>query len=136
MVAGASETLGYAVEAQLLAGDTDGAQRDLGEALRIVTTNGERVYLPQLLLLQGRIAAARGDTAVARTALRTALDEARSQQAPWLELQPLIQLIESGAASASDRAALRACVTALDWADDTPLVTRARSLWPADGAGA
>ena len=136
MVAGASETLGYVVEAQLLAGDTDGAQRDLGEALRIATTNGERVYLPQLLLLQGRIAAARGDAAVARAALRTALDEARAQQAPWHELHPLIQLIDSGAGSAGDRTALRACVAALDGADDTALVAQARQLLQSDPSGA
>ena len=32
---GASETLGYATEALLLAGDLDGAQRQLDEALQI-----------------------------------------------------------------------------------------------------
>ena len=61
MLAGASETLGYAAEALFLAGDLDGAQRQLDEALQIADKLGERVYLPQLFVLQAAIARARGD---------------------------------------------------------------------------
>ena len=61
MRAGASEVLGYAAEALLLAGDAEGAQAQLQEALQIADELGERVYLPQLLLLQAAIARARSE---------------------------------------------------------------------------
>src|SRR4030095_9514830 len=50
MIAGSSEPLGYAAEALVLHGDLDGAEEQLRQAMDIVTTYGERVYLPQLLL--------------------------------------------------------------------------------------
>jgi DNA-binding winged helix-turn-helix (wHTH) protein/tetratricopeptide (TPR) repeat protein len=128
MVSGGSETLGYAAEARLLAGDADGAQRELAAALRIVTAHGERVYLPQLLLLQGAIAAAQGNAAVAGSSMRAALDEAREQEAPFLELRVLVHLIEHGSARPDDLAALRTCVDALEEANDTLVVARARAL--------
>jgi tetratricopeptide (TPR) repeat protein len=46
MLAGGSETLGYAAEALLLAGNYDAAEHELEEALEIVQAHGERVYLP------------------------------------------------------------------------------------------
>ena len=61
MMAGASENLGYAAEALLLHGDWHAAQEQLDQALEIVETYGERIYLPQLLLIEGAIAHARGD---------------------------------------------------------------------------
>ena len=61
MLAGGSEVLGYAAEALLLAGDHDGAQGQLEQAFQIADKHGERVYLPQLLLLQGAVARARGE---------------------------------------------------------------------------
>ena len=60
MRAGASEVLGYAAEALLLAGDVEGAQAQLEEALQIADELGERVYLPQLLLLEARDRACAG----------------------------------------------------------------------------
>ena len=48
MLAGGSEVLGYATEALVLAGDWDGAQHELEDALQVADTLGERVYLPQL----------------------------------------------------------------------------------------
>ena len=50
---GASEILGYATEALVLAGDLDGAQKQLEEALQIADKLGERVYLPQLFVIAG-----------------------------------------------------------------------------------
>ena len=66
MLAGGSEVLGYAAEALVLAGDWDAAQHELEEALQFVNTHGERVYLPQLFLLEAAIARARGESAVAQ----------------------------------------------------------------------
>ena len=70
MLAGGSEVLGYATEALVLAGDWDGAQHELEEALRVANTLGERVYLPQLFVMQAAIARARGDRAAADAAIR------------------------------------------------------------------
>src|SRR4029453_9580644 len=61
MVIGGSEILGYAAEALLLAEDFDGAQVQLSEALTIARDVDERVYLPQLYLMQATIARAHGD---------------------------------------------------------------------------
>ena len=61
MLAGGSENLGYAAEALVLAGDWDGAEQQLEEALQFVDTHGERVYLPQLFLIEAAIARGRGE---------------------------------------------------------------------------
>jgi DNA-binding winged helix-turn-helix (wHTH) protein/tetratricopeptide (TPR) repeat protein len=90
--AGGSEMLGYAAEALLRAGDWQAAQRQLDEALEIVSAFGERVYLPQLLLIEAAIADARGDVASAYKSMRRAVAEARVQEAPWLELMTLREL--------------------------------------------
>ena len=84
-----ARSLGYAAEALVLAGDWDGAQRELEDALRVADTLGERVYLPQLFVMQAAIARARGDRAAADAAIRRAIAEARAQEAPWLELMAL-----------------------------------------------
>ncbi len=128
MVAGASETLGYAAEALLLAGDSDGAQRQLEQALEIVNTHGERVYLPQLFLIEGAIARARGQPAAALASVRSAIKEARAQEAPWLELLALVELCKHEGAKAKDRQALGALVDRLPEAADTDAVARARAL--------
>ena len=92
MRAGASEVLGYAAEALLLAGDVEGAQAQLQEALQIADELGEGVYLPQLLLLQAAIARAQKRPEAASASVRRAVEEARKQQAPWLELIALVDL--------------------------------------------
>jgi ATP/maltotriose-dependent transcriptional regulator MalT len=61
MLAGGSENLGYAAEALLLAGDWDAAEAQLREALQFASTHDERIYLPQLLLIESAIARARGE---------------------------------------------------------------------------
>ena len=85
MLTGASETLGYAAEALLLAGELDGAEKQLEEAFRMAEKLGERVYLVQLHLLQAQIARARGESALANAAVQRAIAEAQAQEAPWLE---------------------------------------------------
>jgi tetratricopeptide (TPR) repeat protein len=127
MVAGSSERLGYAAEALLLAGDFDGAQRQLEQALQIVSAYGERVYLPQLLLVESAIARARGQPAAALAAVHRAIEEARAQEAPWLELVALVESCEHGDAK-GDRQALAGLVDRLPEARDTPVVAKARAL--------
>lgn len=128
MLAGGSEVLGYATEALVLDGDWDGAQHELENALQVANTLGERVYLPQLFVMQAAIARARGDRAAADAAIRRAIAEARAQEAPWLELMALIELCDHHSATAKDRRALAALVDQLPEALDTAAVARARAL--------
>ena len=128
MLAGASEILGYATEALLLAGDLDAGEKELKEALQIADNLDERVYLPQLLLLEAAIGRARGDGAAADSASRRAIAEARAQEAPWLELITLTDLCANDSARADERRALATLVDGLPQACDTTVVTRARKL--------
>ena len=128
MLAGGSEVLGYAAEALVLDGDWDGAQRELEDALRAANALGERVYLPQLFVMQAAIARARDDRTGADAAIRQAIAEARTQEAPWLELMALIELCDQHSATAKDRRALSALVDQLPEAHDTAAVARARAL--------
>jgi ATP/maltotriose-dependent transcriptional regulator MalT len=120
--------LGYAAEASLLAGELEAAQREVDEALQVAKALEERVYLPQLLLIEAAIARACGEAAAARASVRRAVAEAREQEAPWLELIALLELCEHDRATAKERQALAALVDRLPEAADTTAVTRARAL--------
>jgi tetratricopeptide (TPR) repeat protein len=128
MLAGGSEVLGYATEALVLAGDWDAAQHELENALQLVDTLGERVYLPQLLVMQAAIARARGDRQGADAAIRRAIAEARTQETPWLELMALIELCDRHSATAKDRRALATLLDQLPEALNTPTAAKARAL--------
>jgi DNA-binding winged helix-turn-helix (wHTH) protein/tetratricopeptide (TPR) repeat protein len=128
MLAGASEVLGYATEALLLAGKLDAAQKQLEEALHIADELGERVYLPQLYLLEAAIARARGERTAADASVRRAITEARAQEAPWLELIALIELCERDGSTPEDRSALATLVDQLTDAKDTTAIAKARAL--------
>ena len=128
MRSGASEVLGYAAEALLLADDYEAAQAELQEALRVADELGERVYLPQLLLLEAAIARAQGRLEVGSAAVRRAVEEARVQEASWLELLALVELCGQHEAAAEDRQALAALVERLPEAAGTEPVRRARAL--------
>jgi DNA-binding winged helix-turn-helix (wHTH) protein len=128
MLAGGSEVLGYAAEAAFLGGELEAAKRQVDEALQVAKALEERVYLPQLFLLEAAIARARGEAAAARTSVRRAVAEARAEEAPWLELMALLELCEHEAATAKERQALAALVDQLPEAADTAAVTRARAL--------
>ena len=128
MRAGASEVLGYAAEALLLAGDVEAAQVQLREALQIASELGEGVYLPQLLLLQATIARAQEWPEAATASVRRAVEEARKQQAPWLELIALVELCAHRSASTAEREALAELVDQLPEAEGTEPMVRARTL--------
>lgn len=128
MRAGATEVLGYAAEALLLAGDLDAAEEGLREAFQIADTLDERIYLPQLLAIEASIARERGKPSEAEASLRRALAEAREQQAPWLEFMALTELCASSTATKADREALAATIGAMPEAKDTQAVKRARAL--------
>ncbi len=108
MRAGSSEVLGYGAEALLRAGDCDAAQRELDEAFRVAEARVERVYQAQLLLIESRIARARGNDRAADVSVRRAIAEARRQEAAWYEWRALAELGEHGGATAEDLQALAA----------------------------
>ena len=128
MISGGSETLGYAAEALVLNGDLNGAEEQLRQALEIVNTYGERIYLPQLLLTEASIARARGQRADADASIRRAIAEARAQGALWLELLALTELCEDATAAVDDHHALGALVARLSEGSDTPAISRAKAL--------
>jgi hypothetical protein len=71
----------------------------------------------------------RGRPDAGGTSAGRAVEEARAQEAPWLELLALVELCEHHMASAEDRQALEALVDRLPEARDTEPVGRARSLF-------
>ena len=127
MLAGESETLGYAVEARVIAGDWKAAEAELHEALALADARAERVYLSQLFLLQAVIARAQGRHADSESAIRRSLEIARAQQSPWHELIALTELCEHKHASAADRRTLTALVEQLPEAAGTPALEKARA---------
>jgi tetratricopeptide (TPR) repeat protein len=128
MRAGSSETLGYAAEALLHAGELTRAAAQLEEALQIADLLGERVYLPQLYMIEAAIADGRGDADAARASILRALAEAREREASWLELLALIELCKRADATAEDRCSLAAIIDRLPEAGDTSAVVAARAL--------
>ena len=128
MLSGGSEVLGYGAEALLLAGDLDAAEAQLSQAFRIAETLGERIYLPQLFVIEASIARSRGKPRDAEAALRRSIAEAREQEAPWLELTSLVELCGSVDATAKDRRALATLLELLPEATATSAVARARAL--------
>ena len=127
MLAGETETLGYAVEARVIAGDWNAAEAELHEALALADARAERVYLPQLFLLQAVIARVQGRRTDSECAIRRSLDVARAQQSPWHELVALTELCEHKHANAEDRRTLTALVGQLPEAAGTPAFRKARA---------
>jgi hypothetical protein len=128
MLRGRSGVLGYATEALILDARWSEALALLDEALALAARMGERLHLPELLLLRARIARGQGDAAAGRAALHAALGEAASQQALWLELQALAALCEDDSAQADDFIALAAARARLGEGLDTTLVARIDTL--------
>jgi DNA-binding winged helix-turn-helix (wHTH) protein/tetratricopeptide (TPR) repeat protein len=128
MRAGATEVLGYAAQALLLAGQHDAAQAELNEALQVADELAERVYLPQLWLLEAAVARTQGRAAAGAASVRRAIEEARAREAHWLELLARVDLCEHHEATAAERRDLAALVDRLPEAVDTVPVRRARSI--------
>lgn len=128
MRAWASETLGYAAEALASAGDWAGARQQLDEAMQCADAIGEREYLPQLLVLDARIAYALGECGRAGESIRQAIAEARAQEAPWLEMIALAAACERIDATTADREALRLVLEKIAGGRDTPPVASALAL--------
>lgn len=128
-----SETLGYAAEALARAGDWTAARRELDAAMQCAKDTGEGEYRTQLLLLEGRIADALGEPERSRESIQQAIAEARTREAPWLELIALSALCEREDKTAEDLASLRLVLGQLTEGLDTAPVARARALLEAAG---
>jgi DNA-binding winged helix-turn-helix (wHTH) protein/tetratricopeptide (TPR) repeat protein len=128
MIGGNTAVMGYAAEALILAGRWSEAHKHLEEALALAQRIGERLYLPDLLLLQARVSLGQKQLDAARSAMQAALAEARSQHALWLELSALVALCELDDAASEDRSALEDACTRVTEGFDTDLVKRARAL--------
>ncbi len=128
MQSGATETMGYAAEALVAAGDLLAAQALLNAALALVERLDERIYLPQLRLIEARIARAQDRSGRAQDSVREAIVEARAQGARWLELLALIELVEHNTPTSEDLSGLAALADQLEEAQDTSAIATARRL--------
>jgi hypothetical protein len=128
MTAGATQVSCYAAEALLAAGRWSDALRHVSEGLQLAHRLGERLRIPDLLLLQGRAELGQGGIDAAHAAMRASLNEARAQHAPGLELAALVALCELDAPAVDDLDALKAAYAQVTEGLDTKLVKRARDL--------
>ena len=128
MLAGSSEAIGYAVEALLLAGQIVEAQAQLDKAFERVSALDERVYLPQLYVLQARIAAGLGRDDAVLSALREGREEARRAQATWLELWVNLASWDLLGGDVAQRTELADIIARLPEGGDIEMLRRARAL--------
>lgn len=132
MFATCTEAFGHAAEAQILLSNWDAAREDLNQGLKLAERTGERMVLPDLLLLQSRIALGRGDTAAARKAIEESLAEAQRQQALEYELKAQWALATLSKES-QDLDALAAVYGRLPGSKDTKLRIQVGELLSAHG---
>lgn len=124
MMVGSAEVFGYAAEALALGGNWDEALAELDRAFEHAARFGERDYLPELLVLKGRIAQARGDQRGARAATVAAVAAAREDCAPWPALGALAALCELNTVAPEDFDALAQARAQLTEGIQTELVRR------------
>jgi DNA-binding winged helix-turn-helix (wHTH) protein len=126
--AGTSRVHAFAAEALSRAGRLDDADARLDAGFAFAERTGERAHLPELRVLRGRIALARGDEGLARRAFEAAGREARLQHAAWVALEAAVACCELPAPSAAQRVALADALATVTQGADTVLVRAARSL--------
>jgi hypothetical protein len=126
--AGNTETLCYAAEALMLAGDWEGAERQLDEMAALAQRIDEPAQACNLLLCRAGIATARKEPASARKFMDEALVTARAQASPFYELKVLAAICEHESAGESELQALRDSYAALPEGHDMPMARRAAAL--------
>jgi DNA-binding winged helix-turn-helix (wHTH) protein/tetratricopeptide (TPR) repeat protein len=125
---GRSGVLGYAVEALVIAERWQEAQQQLGEALALADRTCERIYRPDLLLLQARIELGLGLQAQAFDSMTAAWREAASQQATWLALSALVALAEARRLTPEELDALATTRAAVHGPMDAAVLVRADAV--------
>ncbi len=128
MITTDTQILCYCAEARIAAGRWSDAKSHVDEALELARRLGERARLPDLFLLQARIALGEGQPDAAREWLHESLEEAHAQDALGFELPALVGLCELGTVEPDDLHALQIACERLTEGFDTPLVRRAREL--------
>jgi tetratricopeptide (TPR) repeat protein len=128
MIANSTEVLAYAAEALILAGDYDGAAKQLAEAFARSRELDEHDYLPILLLLQARLAEGKGDAAAAYQWLGEGVRIARAQESAGMELKVSCARVEHPLATDQDRSELAALFQGLAEGHDIADMQRARGL--------
>jgi len=120
--------LGHAAAALALAGRLPEAQAQIEAALAMAQRWGERLYLPDLLVLRSRISHACGQAAEAEASALAAWREAESQQANWLVLKALLELAERRRLKRDELRALGVARAAIRCTPAVAAVTRADAL--------
>jgi len=128
MLCGGTEVLSYAAEALILARRWDEAQKQIDEGLELANRINERPFVPELHLLTARVALGKRRANMAAEAIRTALREARAQNALGQEINALVALCELPDAAAEDRDALKHCLGKLTEGLDHARIKKARKL--------
>jgi hypothetical protein len=128
MWAGGTQVLAYATEALILAGRWSDAQRQVDEALSLAHRIDERSFVPDLLLLQARIALAVDQPDAANQAIRDSLARARAMQGHWQELATLVALCGMKEAGTEDFKRLENSYSRLSQGRDGALAGKAREL--------
>jgi tetratricopeptide (TPR) repeat protein len=135
MVAGATQVACYAAEALLTARRWSDAMRHVDEGMQLARRLGERLRIPDFLLLQARAELGQGRVDAARASMRESLSEARAQHAPGFELSALVALCELEEPAVDDLDALERAYARVTEGLDTKLVKRARELIERRNAG-
>ncbi|HET9472969.1 MAG TPA: AAA family ATPase, partial [Steroidobacteraceae bacterium] len=128
MISSSPEVMGFAVEALILAGDWQGATRELAAAFARARELDEQMYVPILLTLQARVAQGQGDQAAAYRWLQEAVRVARQQEARGFELKAACSLVAHPSSTAEDRQELAHLLDDLTEGHDIPDVLRGRNL--------
>jgi class 3 adenylate cyclase/predicted ATPase len=130
---GNSIMLSNLAEAELAAGDLDGAEAALNDGFAFVTQSGERYWLADLHRLSGQLALRRRepDPARAEASFHQAIDVARGQQARLLELRAAIdlgRLWRGTRANAEIHALITPILGQIEGGETAPDVQNARAL--------
>lgn len=128
MIANSTEIMAYAAETRILAGDFDGASKQLAEAFSRSRELDEQDFVSMLLLLQARVADGNGDASAANRWLHEAVRVARAQEAHGFELKAACALAGHASATAADVEELAALYARLEEGRDIPDMQRAREL--------
>ena len=89
--------LGMLADAALGVGQTRGVDAELADAERLARTNGEMLGFPELLRLQGKLAAMEGNWPISEQRLLEAIKAASAQGAVLFELRAARDLAQSWA---------------------------------------
>jgi class 3 adenylate cyclase len=128
-----SAIMSFLVEALLAAGDVTGAEAALQEGFDFVEQSGERTWLAELHRLDGQVALKRPepDSTRAEACFLRAIEIARRQEAPLLELRPataLARLWRETTSPNDPRTLLEPILAAIEGGETTRYVRDARAL--------